>query len=55
MALAYSYLLLFYPPVKTGVEGLYIVDTSYYYPEDRSLSGSIREAQELAKELGSDE
>lgn len=43
------------PPVKTIVEGLYIVDTSYYYPEDRSLSESIRTAQELAKELGSDE
>jgi len=40
------------PPVKTEVEGLYIVDTSYYYPEDRSLSESIRAAQELAKELG---
>lgn len=39
------------PPVKTRVEGLYIVDTSYYYPEDRSLSESIREAQEIIKFL----
>lgn len=39
------------PPVKTVVEGLYIFDTSYYYPEDRSLSESIRAAQKLAKNI----
>ncbi|HLP58873.1 MAG TPA: NAD(P)/FAD-dependent oxidoreductase [Candidatus Deferrimicrobium sp.] len=39
------------PPVKTSVTGLYIVDTSYYYPEDRSLSESIRAAQELARDI----
>ncbi len=29
------------PPIETGLEGFYAVDTSYYYPEDRSISESI--------------
>jgi len=36
------------PPVKTKVEGLYVVDTSYYYPEDRSLSESIEMGKKIA-------
>lgn len=30
------------PPIETEVRGLYIADTSYYYPEDRSMSESVR-------------
>ena len=51
MSLAYSYRLLFYPPMKELVDGFYIMDTSYYYPEDRSLSESIRAALELVKDI----
>ncbi|MCP4155873.1 MAG: NAD(P)/FAD-dependent oxidoreductase [bacterium] len=39
------------PPVETPVEGLYVVDTSYYYPEDRSISGSVEEGQRVARML----
>jgi protoporphyrinogen oxidase len=35
------------PPVKTVLQGLYIMDTSYYYPEDRSISESVNAAQRL--------
>ncbi len=37
------------PPVNP-ISGLYIADTSYYYPEDRSISESIRFGKYLAKE-----
>jgi protoporphyrinogen oxidase len=30
------------PPVKTPIGGLQIADTSFYYPEDRGISESIR-------------
>ena len=30
------------PPIKTPVEGLFIADTSFYYPEDRGISESIK-------------
>ena len=30
------------PPVKTPVEGLFITDSCQYYPEDRTITGSIR-------------
>ena len=36
------------PPIRTQVEGLYVADTSYYYPEDRSISESVRIGRELA-------
>jgi protoporphyrinogen oxidase len=36
------------PPIKTPIEGLYIADTSYYYPEDRSISESVRVGAEMA-------
>ena len=41
------------PPVKTAVEGFYIMDTSYYYPEDRSISESIKAAHHLAAMIDS--
>ncbi len=37
------------PPIKTNIEGLYIADTSYYYPEDRSISESTRLGREIAE------
>jgi protoporphyrinogen oxidase len=40
------------PPVKTVIEGLYVMDTSYYYPEDRSISESVNSAQKLAHGMG---
>jgi protoporphyrinogen oxidase len=40
------------PPVKTDIEGLYIMDTSYYYPEDRSISESVNAAQKLPHGMG---
>jgi hypothetical protein len=28
--------------MKSGLEGLILADTSHYYPEDRSISESLR-------------
>jgi len=36
------------PPIETCIPGLYVVDTSYYYPEDRSISESIKMGRKLA-------
>ncbi|OGJ46959.1 hypothetical protein A2272_00520 [Candidatus Peregrinibacteria bacterium RIFOXYA12_FULL_33_12] len=36
------------PDTKTNVTGLYIADTSYCYPEDRSISESINLGQKIA-------
>jgi len=36
------------PSLKTPLKGFYMADTSYYYPEDRSISESIRVGYELA-------
>lgn len=38
------------PPVKLPVEGLWVADTSYYYPEDRGISESIGFGQKLARD-----
>ena len=37
------------PPIKTNIQGLYVADTSYYYPEDRSISESVRLGREIAE------
>jgi len=37
------------PPIETEVNGLYIADTSYYFPEDRSISESVRLGQQMAE------
>jgi protoporphyrinogen oxidase len=37
------------PPINPGVRGLLVADTSYYYPEDRSISESIKLANHLAE------
>ncbi|MEY2169644.1 MULTISPECIES: NAD(P)/FAD-dependent oxidoreductase [unclassified Rhodanobacter] len=36
------------PPMATPIAGLYMADTSYYYPEDRSINESIAVARRLA-------
>ena len=36
------------PPVETPVRGLFVADTSYYYPEDRGISESVRFARVMA-------
>jgi protoporphyrinogen oxidase len=38
------------PPVNLPVEGLWVADTSYYYPEDRGISESIGFGRKLAKD-----
>jgi protoporphyrinogen oxidase len=40
------------PPMKSAVEGLFLADTSHYYPEDRSISESMRLGRELATLAG---
>ena len=37
------------PPMRSDIEGLFIADTSYYYPEDRSISESIDLGKRLAE------
>lgn len=41
------------PPVNPGVAGLFIADTCFYYPEDRSISESVNLGRELAALAGS--
>jgi protoporphyrinogen oxidase len=36
------------PPMKSQVSGLFLADTSHYYPEDRSISESMRLGRQLA-------
>lgn len=36
------------PPIETPVKGLWVMDTSYYYPEDRSMTESIQLGREIA-------
>jgi protoporphyrinogen oxidase len=36
------------PPMKSAVHGLFMADTSHYYPEDRSISESMRVGARLA-------
>ncbi len=37
------------PAMKSKVRGLYLADTSHYYPEDRSISESMRLGRTLAR------
>jgi protoporphyrinogen oxidase len=39
------------PPVDLPVNGLWVADTSYYYPEDRGISESISFGRSLAKKV----
>jgi protoporphyrinogen oxidase len=38
------------PPIALPVEGLWVADTSYYYPEDRGISESIGFGRKMARE-----
>ena len=38
------------PPVSLPVGGLWLADTSYYYPEDRGISESIGFGRRMARE-----
>ena len=38
------------PPVALPIEGLWLADTSYYYPEDRGISESICFGRKMARE-----
>lgn len=38
------------PPVSLPVSGLWVADTSYYYPEDRGISESISFGRKMARE-----
>lgn len=40
------------PPISPGVRGLQVADTSYYYPEDRGISESVRLARKMAGNVG---
>lgn len=39
------------PPVQTPIRGLQIADTSFYYPEDRGVSESVRLARQMAANI----
>ncbi len=38
------------PPVKLPIKGLWVADTSYYYPEDRGISESISFGRNIARD-----
>ncbi|QJI44959.1 NAD(P)/FAD-dependent oxidoreductase [Pseudomonas sp. ADAK2] len=38
------------PPAKSSIQGLWVADTSHYYPEDRGISESIGFGRKLAKD-----
>jgi protoporphyrinogen oxidase len=38
------------PPVALPIKGLWVADTSYYYPEDRGISESIGFGRKMAKD-----
>ncbi|HIP11609.1 MAG TPA: NAD(P)/FAD-dependent oxidoreductase [Arcobacter sp.] len=42
------------PDAKLPIEGLWVADTSYYYPEDRGISESIGYGRSLAKRVVDD-
>jgi protoporphyrinogen oxidase len=37
------------PPSRTPIDGFWMADTAYYYPEDRSISESVRLGKELVR------
>jgi protoporphyrinogen oxidase len=38
------------PPVSLPIKGLWVADTSYYYPEDRGISESIDFGRKMARD-----
>ena len=43
------------PPVKLPIKGLWVADTSYYYPEDRGISESIGYGKSIGKKVKKDD
>jgi protoporphyrinogen oxidase len=41
------------PPVRTGIRGLQIADTCFYYPEDRGIAESVRLGRDMARAISS--
>jgi protoporphyrinogen oxidase len=39
------------PPIRLPINGLWVADTSYYYPEDRGLSESFSLGRKIAREV----
>jgi protoporphyrinogen oxidase len=39
------------PPMVSGLKGLFMADTAYYYPEDRSICESVKLGKKLAELL----
>ncbi len=39
------------PPSRTPIDGFWMADTAYYYPEDRSISESVRLARDLVRNI----
>jgi len=37
------------PPVQTGIAGLQVADTCFYYPEDRGIAESVRLGRQMAR------
>ena len=37
------------PAMKSDINGLFIADTAYYYPEDRSIAESVQVGKQLAE------
>ena len=38
------------PPIALPVRGLWVADTSYYYPEDRGISESVDLGRKIARD-----
>lgn len=38
------------PPAQLPIKGLWVADTSYYYPEDRGISESLHYGREMARD-----
>ncbi|HNI38002.1 MAG TPA: FAD-dependent oxidoreductase, partial [Pseudomonadales bacterium] len=36
------------PPMQSPIAGFFMADTSYYYPQDRAITDSIRTGNQLA-------
>lgn len=36
------------PPMKSSIDGFFMADTSYYYPQDRSITESVKLGKQLA-------
>ena len=37
------------PDIKTSINGLFIADTCFYYPEDRGVSESVKMGKNLSR------